>query len=249
LFIRSILGSDERPLNVDKQLLRVLIEVSSYKNGSRGLERLLRNLAIHNDRKIEQSDLPSKEIIQMNVDYPDFMQKLSDERTSDKIAFEQIAASIHNAWLDKNVTHSVFYKRYEDLSYDQRMDNISAAMRMEEVIAESGRFRLISEADLKSGMLPDACKEFLEFLNDESILDRLSEVEHNGWMETRKNANWIHGKRSDYHKTHDCMVPFSELDKGLEERRDQVQKNKDRDSVKGYVSMLEGSGYTITFNK
>jgi hypothetical protein len=249
LFIRSILGSDDRTLNIDKQLLRVLIEVSSYKNGSRGLERLLRNLAVHSDRKIEQSDLPSKEIIQMNVDYLDFMQKLSDEATSDKIAFEQIAASIHNAWLHKNVTYSVFFKKYEDLSYDQRMDNISAAMRMEEVIAGTGRFRLISEADLKSGMLPDAGKEFLECLNDESLLDKLSELEHNGWMQARKNANWVPGKRSDYHKTHDCMIPFSELDEGIAVRKDQVQKNKDRDSVKGYVSMLEGSGYTITFKQ
>jgi len=247
LFIRSILGSDNKVLNIDQQLLRVLIEVANYKNGSRGLERLLRNLAIHNDRKIERSDLPSKEIIQMNVDYDDFMERLSDELTDGNLAFENIAVSIHNSWLEKEVTHSVYNKLYEDLSYDQRLDNISAALRMKEVIKKTGKFMLISEPELKSKMLQDAKKEFEVYLNDETSLDMLAELEHEGWMEARKVANWRPGERSDYHKNHNCMVPFKDLDLNIEKRIEQKEKNKDRDTIKKYASMLEGSGFTITF--
>ncbi len=247
LFIRSILGSDDKPLNIEQQLLRVLIEVINYKNGSRGLERLLRNLAIHNDRKIERSDLPSKEIIQMNVDYTDFMEKLSDESTDGNMAFEKIAVSIHNAWLEKGVTHSVYNKQYEDLSYDQRMDNISAALRMKEVIEKTGMYMLISEPELKSAMLEDAKEKFQKYLENESVLEKLAELEHEGWMQARKAANWKPGKRSDYHKNHNCLVPFNELDKGIVNRADQKEKNKDRDTITKYTSMLEGSGFTITF--
>jgi len=249
LFIRSIFGSDDKPLNIDNQLLRTLIEVSGYKNGSRGLERLLKNLAVHSDRKIERSDLPSKEIIQMNVDYMDFMEKLSDDNAPGNMAFEKIAVSIHNSWLSNIASQSVYYKKYEDLGFDQRMDNIAAARRMSAVIAGTGKFILISEAEMKSGMLPDAKKAFMEFISDEGVLDKLAELEHKGWMQARKEANWVNGKRSDYHKMHDCMVPFGELDKGIAVRADQVEKNKDRNIIKKYVAMLEGSGYTITFQQ
>ncbi len=249
LFIRSMLCSDDKPLKIDRQLLRSLIEVKTFKSGSRGLERLLKNLAVHNDRKIERSDLPSKEIIQMNVDYDDFMEKLSDDSKIKDMASERIAVSIHNFWLEKGLTLSVYHRRYEDLSYDQRMDNISAALRIKEVVESTGKFMLIPVPELKSAMLPDARNEFSQYLSDDNEMDKLAELEHNGWMKARQDANWNKGKRSDYHKTHNCFVPFNELDKGITDRKDQKEKNKDRDTIRKYPSMLEGSGYTITYLK
>ena len=106
---------------------------------------------------------------------------------------------------------------------------------------------LISEPELKSKMLQDAKKEFEVYLNDETSLDMLAELEHEGWMEARKVANWRPGERSDYHKNHNCMVPFKDLDLNIEKRIEQKEKNKDRDTIKKYASMLEGSGFTITF--
>lgn len=249
LFIRSILTSDDKRLDIDRELLRSLIEVRTFRNGSRGLERLLRNLAVHSGTKIERSDLPSKESIQMNLDYDDFMEKLSDESTVRNLVFEKIALSIHKFWMEKGVTESVFYKSYEDLSYDQRVDNISAARRIKDVIESTGVFTLISIAELRSRVLPDTRKEFTEYIDDAEALDKLAELEHNGWMRERQNANWRHGVRSDYHKLHNCIVPFSELDKEIEDRKDQKEKNKDRDTVMKYSSMLAGSGYTITFQR
>lgn len=249
LFIRSMLCSDDKPLKIDKQLLRSLIEVKTFKSGSRGLERLLKNLAVHSDRKIERSDLPSKEIIQMNVDYDDFMEKLSDDSKINDLASEKIAVSIHNSWLEKGLTLSVYNRRFEDLSYDQRMDNISAALRIKSVVEATGKFILIPVYELKSAMLPDARYEFSQFISDDNALDKLAELEHNGWMKARKDANWNKGKRSDYHKTHNCFVTYKELDKGITDRKDQKEKNKDRDTIRNYPSMLEGSGYTIAFLK
>jgi hypothetical protein len=245
LFIRSILGSGDKPIKIDLQLLRVLIEVTSYKSGSRGLERLLKNLAVHNERKIERSDLPSKEIIQMNVDYDDFMDKLSDESVTGNIAMEKIAVSIHNFWLEKDVKHSVYNELYVDLSYDGRMDNISAAMRMKEVIEKIQKYLLISEQEANSKLLQDAKEAFNEDLKDSKVLNKLAEAEHDGWWKYREAVNWKQGKRSNYHKIHNCMVPFSELDKDIPEEKDQKEKNKDRDTIRKYTTMLEGSGFTL----
>jgi len=249
LFIRYVLGQGENPLNIDLQLLRTLMEVSLYKNGSRGLDRLLTNLSVHLGRKIGLSDLPSKEIIQMNVDYDDFMKKLEDESIRERINFEQLAESIHNAWLDIKVKDSVYYEEYGDLNYEGRLDNIRAAQRIDGVIAESGKFSLIRETDLLTAMLIDAKEEFDKYIKDGINLDKLAEKEHEGWRETRENAGWVHGARSDFHKKHPCLVPWPDLDPGITDRAEQDQKNKDRNAVKKYTSMLEGSGFTIITTK
>lgn len=68
-------------------------------------------------------------------------------------------------------------------------------------------------------------------------------------MKARTDVNWKQGKRSDYLKMHNCIIPFSELDKDIPAKSNQKEKNKDRDTIKKYTSMLEGSGYTITFLK
>jgi hypothetical protein len=245
LFIRQLLGSSDKSLNIDQQLLRALVEVDIFKNGSRGLERLLKSLAAHNNRKIELSDLPSKEIIQMNVEYNDIMGKLIDKSNAVNIVFEKIAVSIHNAWLDIKVKESVYFELYEDLSYDGRRDNISAAMRMKDVIEKTGRFILIPEAELRSKKLLDAKEDFDKYLSESDNLTVLAEKEHEGWMETREKANWVPGDRSDYHKLHPCMIHFDQLDKGIEDPALQKQKNKDRNAISKYTSMLAGSGYTI----
>ena len=247
LFIRQPLSFDKMPLNIDEQLLRALIEVSRYENGSRGLERLLKNLSAHKYRKIELSDLPSKEIISTNVEYDDFMNRLTDDRIYEKVAFEKMAVSIHNAWLEKDVTYSVYYKQYEDLSYDGRLDNMKAAERIGKVIAKSGKFMLISETERNSKMLQDAKGEFDIYLKDNNNLEILAEEEHKGWMEARRKANWIPGARSEYHKTHNCLVAYNDLDKGIMDPDKQDEKNKDRNSIRKYTEMLKGSGFTITF--
>ena len=245
LFIRYMLGSGTRNLDIDLQLLRALIEVDSYKNGARGLERLLTNLSVHSGRKIELSDLPSKEIIQRNVGYPDFMNKIQDQSIVERTNFEKLALSIHNTWLKIEVKDSVYYEEYRDLNYDGRLDNISAARRIGYVIAVSGEFSLIPETERIAGILNEAKDKFEEYIKDENNLDKLAEKEHAGWMESRKNTGWVLGARSDYHKKHPCLVTWDELDQGTSVRADQDQKNKDRNSIEKYSTMLEGSGYTI----
>jgi hypothetical protein len=245
LFIRSILGSDNKPIRMNFRLLRALIEVGLYKNGSRGLERLLKNFATNMETTIEPSNLPSKEIIQMNVDYTKLMERLADESNSKNISFEKIAVSIHKAWLDIKVKESAFNEVYEDLCYDGRWDNISAALRMKEVIESTGKFELLSDIDINSKGLTDGSKDFLDHINEPGVLNQMAEMEHNGWMETRRIANWQPGPRSNYHKIHPCMVAFNDLDKGIDDEDLQEQKNKDRNAIRNYIIGLMGSGFTI----
>jgi len=245
LFINHVLRPGGNIIDIDPQLLRTLVEVCSYKSGARGLDRLLTNLSVHSGRKIELSDLPSKEIIQINVDYNDFIKKLEDENIWGKVNYESLAVSIHNSWLNFKVTDSVYFEAYGDLNFDGRFDNIMAAGRIGEVIAESGQFKLVSKTDLLPEALVKAKKDFIKYIEDENNLDKMAEKEHDGWMKVKLGSGWNDGERSDYHKKHPCLVPWKDLDKGIVIREHQVQKNKDRETIKRYTTMLEGSGYAI----
>jgi hypothetical protein len=243
LFLRSNLGYKEKDLlKMDWGLLSALLEVKHFKNGSRSLERLLNPLKNSRTGMIFRSDLPSDEIIEMNVDFASFIEMMYKHERDEEILFERIAEQIHTVWAMKNIKESIYNVVYKELPYDARLDNIAAAMRMKDIINSSAEFRLSQHLNI-----PVDGTAFAEKVNsDAGFLDKLAEMEHNGWQIERENEGWTLGTRSDYFKTHPCLIPFSDLDKGEENAEKQFQKNKDRDTIRHYIEFLNGSDYCIT---
>ena len=66
----------------------------------------------------------------------------------------------------------------------------------------------------------------------------MSELEHNGWMAQRQAMGWRKAaERDDYRKHHPSMLPYSDLP--------EQEKNKDRDTVQEYETLLKSAGYVI----
>lgn len=233
LFIRNVLGVKEE-LKMDWGLLSAFIEISNYKNGSRSLSRILDYLKINGNDFI-RSKLPSDEVLAMNVDYEEFMKLMYRDRSMEKFA-ETNAWHIHKAWTEnKAVIYNKYCHEYGQLAYDMRVSNIHAAMRIKDIIERVGKFdmdKLETKPDLFIADLED-------YINDPANLEALAEEEHKGWMEEKTRSGWVYGeKRSDYHRIHDCLKPFSEVDEGITDREKQTQKNKDREAIKNYPEHL-----------
>lgn len=243
LFLRVNLGiKEDRVLNMDCGLMSAFLEVSQFNNGSRSLERLLNPLKNNKSGAIVRSDLPSFDIMAMNVDFSSFIDLMYKSERDEECLYEKIAEHIHKVWAKKNVKESIYNVAFEELPIDARLDNIAAAKRIKEIINGTKEFILTHNVNI-----PVGCSSFENRLkSDPDFLDKLAEMEHNGWRTMRETVGWTTGSRSDYHKIHPCLVPYMELDKDEKDPNKQYQKNKDRDTIRTYTEFLKESDYYIT---
>ena len=77
----------------------------------------------------------------------------------------------------------------------------------------------------------------------EDNIELLAEAEHEGWVAEKRATGWRQAKegqkRNDNEKIHDCLVPYSELP--------EKDKEKDRNSVRGYPEIVARAGYRIVY--
>ena len=66
----------------------------------------------------------------------------------------------------------------------------------------------------------------------------LDEGEHDGWVDTRLRNGWRLGPKKDVEqREHHLLKPYAELA--------QQEKDKDRDSVRNYVKIIQLTDYRI----
>jgi hypothetical protein len=238
LFLRSTLNmKDEEELKIDWGLVSAFLELSDYIKGSRSLERLLGQLKLRNEDKIIRSNLPSDEIIEMNVEFSDFMEKLYLDRRIEEFS-EKRAMLIHDSWREFKEIGSSFYNEYRKLNYDGRKYNITAARRIFNIIDKTGKFKIESVCDEYT----DGSDEFEKYIKNPKNLEILAEMVHNSWMEERIHDGWKglsdnQNVRNDYLRVHSSIKPYYELS--------EREKSKARMNVLNYVNLLKNSDFMI----
>lgn len=71
---------------------------------------------------------------------------------------------------------------------------------------------------------------------DQETLEKLAEAAHNVWMEGKLRDGWKYGPVTDKtKKTHNCLVPYSELT--------DADKESDRNMVRCIPRILAAAGY------
>jgi hypothetical protein len=112
----------------------------------------------------------------------------------------------------------------------KKESNYKAAERMPGVLARVG-------LELREGQATpeeeSAVRQRLEL-----HLDLLAAAEHDGWMAWHFENGWQHApKRNDDKKLHNCLVPFSALDR--------ADKDKDREQIRHYPEFARRAGKKI----
>lgn len=73
---------------------------------------------------------------------------------------------------------------------------------------------------------------------DKETLERLAEAAHVVWMEGKLRDGWKYGPVIDKpNKIHSCLVSYNQLS--------EVDKESDRDMVRGIPSILAAAGYKM----
>lgn len=70
------------------------------------------------------------------------------------------------------------------------------------------------------------------------VMEKLAAAAHKVWMDGKLRDGWKYGTVIDKpNKIHSCLVPYDQLS--------EVDKDSDRDMVRGIPKILAAAGYTI----
>jgi len=177
----------------------------------------------------------------------------------EELDYDSIAAQIHAFYQDG--TPSNEYVTYEDLPEFLKADNRDAAMRIRLVLSSAG-MRLVP----RDGQPPPDSEQQAVLQAIEENIAILAEAEHDGWVESRLRNGWIKGDYKDVEKRqHHLLVSYPELRHQIElkqksvagpaldkdgkpmplEKEIEAEKEKDRNSVRGYPTIIAKTKYKI----
>lgn len=248
LFIRGICGKRGNDiLNIDFGLLNALIKTRKFTHGSRSLEKILLYLKTKNTDKLQRSNLPTNNILNMLVEN-DFLSHLEEDKFFDFQSYK-IAPQIHNNWMKIGDTQGwklEYHKDYNLLPAHIKEDNIAAARRIQKVLDA-----LKPEFNLK--IVPKGEVEFYEKVNFDEILknqirmEKMAIEEHKGWVKTKQLAGWKYSNvRNDDWKLHNCMLEW-ESDKPTQ--LPEKEQKKDINAVSYFAEILKEAGFVIVNEK
>jgi len=244
LLIRAYLGC--RPadrVDFDPDLLHALLRVSRYRHGARSLEKLMDLLRGADGLVVRRSNLPRPAQLEMHVDVPEFIDLVhgaAGELTSadQSGVLEVLAAGVHDTWraLGQKEGWKMqpnFDKPYAELKEIDKEDNRVGARRMPEVLALVGLGLRRNEKGAPAAVPDDELRAQLE-----QNIERLAEAEHDGWVEHRSRNGWRFAeRRDDTKKLHPDMLPYAKLP--------EVEKGKDRNTIRHYPDFATRAGYRI----
>jgi hypothetical protein len=245
LLIRGLLGCrPEERLDFDSDLIDALLLVPKYEHGSRSLEKLVLQLKPAGGGPIRRSSLPAAAQLAMHVDPQAFNAILNRNegfRMSERI--EPLAEGIHETWRVLSMKEGWKMRPQFDVPYAQlasidKEDNRAAARRIPEILAVVG----MGIADKAQPVSKDDPSKDVIKAHLEHHLERLSEAEHDGWMDQRLKNGWHYGESpDDAKKIHPLLVPYADLP--------EKEKKKDRNSVRHFPDMVAKAGYRIVWLK
>jgi hypothetical protein len=180
-----------------------------------------------------RSNLPPEEQLSLHVDYEKFMALVKRDLPF-RMKAETVAPHVHDFYRKlclRNGWGFIYDMDYENLPDEIKADNIAAAARIPSILnlaglklEEKGKGKPLSEAEYGRVIEP--------------LMEKLAEVEHNGWMEQKYRSGWTLGNpRDDARKLHHAMEEYARLT--------EKDKEKDRESVRNFQEVVGEAGFVV----
>jgi hypothetical protein len=236
LLLRGFLGAKKPDdvLNIDRGLLTALLEVGHYRNGARSMEKLLAHLRGPEGDPPSRALLPHRDLMEMFVrEVDDFYRLLRPVNTLSGKIYD-LAKAIHGEFCKRHAEEKSIdpnsVKPWDELTPELRRSNIAAAERIVEILALIG-------CTVETGDFPAEKQAEIGKVIEEHI-DLMATEEHNGWWDTKRADGWRYAPvRDNDRREHPLMIPYGQLPES--------EKDKDRDSMRGYPKLLAAYGFRI----
>jgi hypothetical protein len=238
LLLRSILDRnvknifDDKKAIIDSGVLDAFLQVSEYRHGVRSMESII-DASMFSDRmKFEQSALPSEKQLDINVNAVEFL-NLVNKKTLFGIEIERIAIEIHNYYLKEQAkkikTQQPALESWDDISEEFKESNRAQAFDIP---------RKLKALNYGCKKTTQSSTGFNDDILNEEDLEVMAEMEHDRWVNEKKEQGWKYGKKKDVpKKISPYLVPWEDLDEEV--------KDLDRNAVGTIPEILEKAGFEI----
>lgn len=226
-------------LNIDRGVLRAMLETPVYKHGVRSMESVIAMSQLSGKSAYERSCLPSEAQLDLHVDGRDFLSIVQQLDLSGPL-LDQLAEAAHEIFCqhlrergyqygpvsdDARRLHSSLVP-YAGLPEDEKQQNISNVLDILAKLDQAGYVM----APARSNEPP------FDFPGPE--LERLARMEHERWVNQKLAAGWHYAPQTDKaQRLHNCLVPWQDLPAD--------EKEKDYELVRGIPRILARAGYAV----
>lgn len=230
LLLRSFCESKEYAIDkISDNVLWAMLLVPKYKHGVRSVKSLLEMSRLKGN-KWEPASLPFKSQLSLHVDADDFI-KLVLRDTILNSYIEQLAKRIHKHYFDQRVENgeadATYAIPWEKLPPDIKESNRAQARHIPEKLKRIGY-------EYDCGDTPyETIKTF-----EEKELWEMAEMEHNRWINEKRDTGWIYNSiRDEQRKHHPNLIDWDKLSYDV--------KKKDYQFVSIIISLLESIGLRV----
>jgi len=244
------LFNSKKELQIDKSVLRAMLNIPEYKHGNRSMSAILDMSRLTDKTKFDLSALPTPDQLDIHVDAKFFMWLAANERFYSLLPVEErfeldenspiiweekliekIAEKIHNDYYDQRCRHEETTSSvvlWSELPNDKKKSNLDAATDIPVKLEHIG-FGITKIKNHNLIQTPD--------ISDEEI-EMLAEKEHERWCREQTIQGWRYGDlRNNVEKTHPSMVNWNKLT--------EAEKDKDRQAIYALPRILKEVGYSI----
>ena len=248
LFLRGVwkLEREGKDRELDERLVRALLEVPKYTNGSRSFQRVLAHLA-QGDARIGPEALPSAEELDRDISPPEdtrmFVRAAHGEgqatvveerlRIGIEERIDELAARINYGYMktpaekrNANVTFD-----YNNLSLFFKESNRSAVRRIPRILKAAG-LEVVEFGAVGALTMPEA----MAFLN--SRIDAAASEEHSAWCEFHLERGWQQTNSPLDDKDPNSDPPRHPLLVSWDALANESDRDKDREQVRIYVEII-----------
>ncbi len=227
-------------LQIHSGILRAFLQTRRYRHGVRSMEAIVAMSQLAGKTLFERSCLPPPAQLDLHVDALDFMRWVHQPefdgpflerlaQAAHEVFCEGLKArgSVQGAWIDKAAQANGALVAYADLSDELKEQNRANARDLLNKLTQSGYIMIQCRNDEPPFAFPA------------DDLEKLAEMEHARWMKQKQERGWHFGEKADPAKqVSRSLVPWDQLS--------DLEKEKDRDLVRGIPRILARAGYTVT---
>ncbi len=268
MMIRHHLKIDANDIaSFDPPLLDALLTIDQYRNGARSLEKIMESLRGTRDPKLPthavtvlRANLPRHAQLNMHVNATAFMTLMNAPADVPDCPFNwdeinRMAIRLHEDWYDREAKRLQPCKKtprlsrnFHELAPAYQHANRAAVTRMARNLAlvnlqlvrkaDIGRYQAFADATeyqrhIAPNGNPDGSADPLD-----PQLERLSEAEHDGWVEQRITTGWhFDPNRDEDGGRHPGLCPYEQLP--------EYYKRNDRCNILSYWTLCEMTDWRI----